>query len=85
MRNWAESKQMPGQFVGTTGAKVLTPAELSSGYQAWARKVTTLNSSLIIFHPFSFTIFVHHNITHSHLSSIIHHPTTIIDIKRRTM
>ncbi|XP_032678715.1 protein SON isoform X2 [Odontomachus brunneus] len=38
MKTWAESKQMPGQFTGSTGAKVLTPAELSSGYQAWARK-----------------------------------------------
>ncbi|XP_015109040.1 protein SON isoform X2 [Diachasma alloeum] len=38
MRNWAESKQMPGQFTGSTGARVLTPAELTSGYQAWARK-----------------------------------------------
>lgn len=40
MRTWAESKQMPGQFTGSTGAKVLSPAELTSGYQAWARKVT---------------------------------------------
>ncbi|XP_031846897.1 uncharacterized protein LOC116433201 isoform X2 [Nomia melanderi] len=38
MRSWAESKQMPGQFTGSTGAKVLSPAELTSGYQAWARK-----------------------------------------------
>ncbi|XP_072751727.1 uncharacterized protein [Anoplolepis gracilipes] len=38
MRTWAESKQIPGQFTGSTGVKVLTPAELSSGYQAWARK-----------------------------------------------
>ncbi|XP_078049536.1 uncharacterized protein LOC144476452 isoform X1 [Augochlora pura] len=39
MRTWAESKQMPGQFTGSTGAKVLSPAELTSGYQAWARKL----------------------------------------------
>ncbi|GAB1864611.1 SON protein [Camponotus japonicus] len=38
MRTWAESKQIPGQFTGSTGVRVLTPAELSSGYQAWARK-----------------------------------------------
>ncbi|KAL0099345.1 hypothetical protein PUN28_020126 [Cardiocondyla obscurior] len=38
MRTWAESKQIPGQFTGSTGVKVLTPAELSSGCQAWARK-----------------------------------------------
>ncbi|XP_026298660.1 protein SON-like isoform X2 [Apis mellifera] len=39
MKTWAESKQMPGQFTGSTGAKVLSPAELTSGYQAWARKL----------------------------------------------
>ncbi|XP_011337614.1 pre-mRNA-splicing factor CWC22 homolog isoform X2 [Ooceraea biroi] len=38
MKTWAESKQIPGQFTGSTGVRVLTPAELSSGYQAWARK-----------------------------------------------
>ncbi|XP_015178401.1 PREDICTED: serine/threonine-protein kinase PRP4 homolog isoform X2 [Polistes dominula] len=38
MTTWAESKQMPGQFTGSTGAKVLSPAELHSGYQAWAHK-----------------------------------------------
>ncbi|XP_011876841.1 PREDICTED: protein SON isoform X2 [Vollenhovia emeryi] len=38
MKTWAESKQIPGQFTGSTGVKVLTPAELSSGFQAWARK-----------------------------------------------
>ena len=48
MKSWAESKQMPGQFTGSTGVKVLTPAELTSGYQAWARKVTTL--TYFIFH-----------------------------------
>jgi len=42
MRTWAESKQIPGQFTGSTGVRVLTPAELSSGYQAWARKVKLL-------------------------------------------
>lgn len=28
-----------GQFTGHTGAKVLTPAELSAGYQPWVKKV----------------------------------------------
>lgn len=42
MTTWAESKQMPGHFTGSTGAKVLTPAELTSGYQAWARKVIVI-------------------------------------------
>lgn len=48
MKTWAESKQMPGQFTGSTGAKVLSPAELTSGYQAWARKVTVLFTSQFI-------------------------------------
>ncbi|MPC29236.1 Protein SON [Portunus trituberculatus] len=38
MQNWALSKQEPGQFTGTTGVKVLSQEELSSGHQAWARK-----------------------------------------------
>ncbi|XP_071540632.1 uncharacterized protein [Panulirus ornatus] len=38
MQNWALSKQEPGQFTGTTGAKVLSQEELSAGHQAWARK-----------------------------------------------
>ncbi|KAJ8678684.1 hypothetical protein QAD02_014471 [Eretmocerus hayati] len=38
MKTWVESKQVPGQFTGSTGARVLTPAELNSGHQAWARK-----------------------------------------------
>ncbi|EFA12364.2 Protein SON-like Protein [Tribolium castaneum] len=38
MQSWAQSKQQPGQFTGTTGAQVLSQAELSSGYQAWAKK-----------------------------------------------
>ncbi|XP_066999479.2 protein Son isoform X2 [Anabrus simplex] len=38
MQVWAESKQQPGQFTGTTGVRVLTAAELSSGFQAWAKK-----------------------------------------------
>lgn len=40
MQAWAESKQQPGQFTGSTGAKVLSQAELSSGVQAWARRVS---------------------------------------------
>ncbi|KAG8289696.1 hypothetical protein J6590_098988 [Homalodisca vitripennis] len=42
MQSWAESKQLPpGQFTGSTGVKVLSQAELASGYQAWARRVGT--------------------------------------------
>lgn len=55
MKTWAESKQIPGQFTGSTGVKVLTPAELSSGYQAWARKVKLLLH--ILFHS-DFTKFI---------------------------
>jgi hypothetical protein len=39
MQMWAESKQQPGHFTGTTGARVLSAAELASGFQAWAKKV----------------------------------------------
>lgn len=50
MQSWATSKQQPGQFTGSTGAQILTAAELSGGYQAWARKVITHNIHLY-FHP----------------------------------
>lgn len=46
MQSWAESKQQPGQFTGSTGAHIMSQAELASGYQAWARKVDF--SSLIL-------------------------------------
>lgn len=39
VNTWAESKQQIGQFTGSTGAQILTQAELNAGYQAWARKV----------------------------------------------
>lgn len=57
MKTWAESKQIPGQFTGSTGAKVLSPAELTSGYQAWARKVTVLCIYRIIY-PICLFIFI---------------------------
>lgn len=56
MKCWAESKQMPGQFTGSTGVKVLTPAELTSGYQAWARKVFTFITDKRS-HPLLFFLF----------------------------
>lgn len=40
MSRWVQSKQEPGQFTGSTGAQILTPKELASGYQAWARRVS---------------------------------------------
>lgn len=40
MQTWASSKQAPlGQFRGSTGAQILSQSELTSGYQAWAKKV----------------------------------------------
>ncbi|XP_025099109.1 protein SON-like isoform X2 [Pomacea canaliculata] len=39
---WAASKQLPGQFLGSTGVQCLTPQELAGPdkrNQAWARKV----------------------------------------------
>lgn len=47
MQNWAVSKQQPGTFTGSTGAQILSQAELSSGYQAWARKVLFTNNNLL--------------------------------------
>ncbi|KAJ8983918.1 hypothetical protein NQ317_006722 [Molorchus minor] len=38
MQSWACSKQQLGQFTGSTGAQILSQAELASGYQAWAKK-----------------------------------------------
>ncbi|KAF0291945.1 hypothetical protein FJT64_010006 [Amphibalanus amphitrite] len=38
MQNWAASQQRPGVFHGSTGARVLSAAELSTGQQAWAKK-----------------------------------------------
>lgn len=40
MQYWAESKQETGAFTGSTGAKVLSPSELSLGAQAWAKRVS---------------------------------------------
>lgn len=39
MSSWANSKYVPGQFTGSTGANILSARELTSGYQAWAKKV----------------------------------------------
>ncbi|RXG70212.1 hypothetical protein Avbf_12677 [Armadillidium vulgare] len=44
MQNWALSKQVPGQFTGSTGARILSAEELSSGYQAWAKKYYSVPS-----------------------------------------
>ncbi|KAK9884633.1 hypothetical protein WA026_007472 [Henosepilachna vigintioctopunctata] len=38
VQSWAESKQQPGQFTGSVGGNFLSHSELSSGYQAWAKK-----------------------------------------------
>ncbi len=42
MKQWAESKNLPGQFTGSTGAQCLTPDQLGPGtekkFQAWARR-----------------------------------------------
>lgn len=39
MREWAESKIVPGQFVGSTDAKVLTGEQLNGPFNAWTKKV----------------------------------------------
>lgn len=44
MIEWRDVRREPlehmGQFTGSTGVKVLTQAELASGQQAWARRVS---------------------------------------------
>jgi len=37
MTSWASSKNKPGQFVGSTGAKILSKHELNLGLQCWAK------------------------------------------------
>lgn len=44
MTAWASSKFVPGQFTGSTGANILTSKELSSGFQAWAKRVSEIVS-----------------------------------------
>ena len=41
---WAESKNKPGQFTGSTGAKVLSKGELTLGVQAWAKQSQFTNA-----------------------------------------
>lgn len=38
-----------GQFMGSTGAQILTPKELASGTQAWAKKVLFRNYFIVCF------------------------------------
>lgn len=40
MSAWANSKHIPGQFTGSTGANILSAKELTSGFQAWAKRVS---------------------------------------------
>lgn len=40
MSAWANSKFVPGQFTGSTGANILSAKELQSGFQAWAKRVS---------------------------------------------
>lgn len=49
MSAWANSKFVPGQFTGSTGASILSSKELASGFQAWAKRV----SSFVLFIFFS--------------------------------
>ena len=38
MEQWAVSKTKPGQFLGSTGARVLPKHEFNTGVQAYAKK-----------------------------------------------
>ena len=44
MSLWAESKNKPGQFTGTTGAKIMSKGELTLGVQAWAKQSQFTNA-----------------------------------------
>lgn len=46
MSAWANSKFIPGQFTGSTGANILSARELTSGFQAWAKRVSVFSSAL---------------------------------------
>jgi hypothetical protein len=42
MKTWAESKNLPGQFTGSTGVNVLTAQQLGPidpRFNAWVKKV----------------------------------------------
>jgi hypothetical protein len=38
MKEWANSKHIPGQFTGSIDVKFLEPHELEGQYIAWTRK-----------------------------------------------
>lgn len=57
MNTWAESKQQFGQFTGSTGAQILSQAQLASGFQAWARKVL-IKKLLFLFSGFAKLFFI---------------------------
>ena len=38
MQEWVNTKQIPGQYTGSTDAKFLEPHELEGQYIAWSRK-----------------------------------------------
>jgi len=47
MSSWATSKNKPGQFVGSTGARILSHHELNLGLQCWARKDQFTNAAKV--------------------------------------
>lgn len=46
MSSWANSKFVPGQFTGSTGANILSSRELTSGLQAWAKRVSFIRTAV---------------------------------------
>lgn len=43
MNEWAQSRHLPGKFIGSTGARILSVEELGPShprYNAWAKKVS---------------------------------------------
>ncbi|CAH0683229.1 unnamed protein product [Spodoptera exigua] len=58
---WSAGESSLGQFTGSTGAQILTPRELASGTQAWAKKVqiNISNFNIILYNVFLVKLFFH--------------------------
>ncbi|KAG1701182.1 Protein SON [Nymphon striatum] len=48
MQSWVQSKQLPGQFTGSTDAQLLSPDQLSGPNPAWTRKFDFVIYHLLI-------------------------------------
>ena len=49
MKEWANSKHIPGQFTGSIDVKFLEPRELEGQYIAWTRKDLMSKGGFLLF------------------------------------